>query len=121
MFSISKNDVSKRFPLRRGIRGRMFPSDYGIIFSICSFFPLPSIHLVILMESRELGATRDLELQRSSFSFCFSLLLLASNLVFRLMSYVFFSILLSSLFGIAPKSKTTDRRELTNTYEGEQE
>src|SRR5690554_527328 len=37
------------------------------------------------------------------------------------MSYVFFSILLSSLFGIAPKSKTTDRRELTNTYEGEQE
>src|SRR5690554_1306029 len=33
-------------------------------------------------------------------------ILLPSNLVFRLMSYVFFSILLSSLFGIAPKSKT---------------
>src|SRR5690554_7301233 len=32
-------------------------------------------------------------------------ILLPSNLVFRLMSYVFFSILLSSLFGIAPKSK----------------
>src|SRR5690554_7846447 len=48
-------------------------------------------------------------------------ILLPSNLVFRLMSYVFFSILLSSLFGIAPKSKTTDRSELTNTYEGEQE
>src|SRR5690554_7664625 len=38
MFSIFKNDVSKRFPLRRGIRGRMFPSDYGIFFSIFSFF-----------------------------------------------------------------------------------
>src|SRR5690554_4234564 len=38
MFSIFKNDVSKRFPLRRGIRGRMFPSDYGIFFSFFSFF-----------------------------------------------------------------------------------
>src|SRR5690554_5913304 len=86
MFSISKNDVSKRFPLRRGIRGRMFPSDYGIFFSIFSFFPLPSIHLVIPMESRELGATRDPALQRSSFSFCFSLLHLASNYVLCSMS-----------------------------------
>src|SRR5690554_5684321 len=42
----------------------MFPSDYGIFFSIFSFFPLPPIHLVIPMESRELGATRDLALQR---------------------------------------------------------
>src|SRR5690554_2047387 len=91
MFSIFKNDVSKRFPLRRGIRGRMFPSDYGIIFSICSFFPLPPIHLVIPMESRELGATRGLALQRPSFSLCFSLLHLASNysFVFLELSFLF--------------------------------
>src|SRR5690554_5443110 len=91
MFSISKNDVSKRFPLRRGIRGRMFPSDYGIFFSIFSFFPLPPIHLVIPSESRELGATRDLSLQRPSFSLCFSLLLLASNysFVFKELKNVF--------------------------------
>src|SRR5690554_3895595 len=38
MFSIFKNDVSKRFPLRRGIMGSMFPSDYCIFFSIFSFF-----------------------------------------------------------------------------------
>src|SRR5690554_6291000 len=76
MFSIFKNDVSKRFPLRRGIRGRMFPSDYGIFFSIFSFFPLPSIHLVIPSESRELGATRDLELQRSLAQYSCSILLL---------------------------------------------
>src|SRR5690554_1772668 len=74
MFSISKNDVSKRFPLRRGIRGRMFPSDYGIFFSIFSFFPLPPTHLVIPSESRELGATRDPALQRTSFSLLLSTL-----------------------------------------------
>src|SRR5690554_5552695 len=89
MFSISKNDVSKRFPLRRGIRGRMFPSDYGIFFSIFSFFLLPPIHLVIPSESRELGATRDLALQRSSFSLCFSLLLLASNYSFVFLELCF--------------------------------
>src|SRR5690554_1555692 len=74
MFSIFKNDVSKRFPLRRGIRGRMFPSDYGIFFSIFSFFPLPSIHLVIPSESRELGATRDPALQRSLAQYSCSIL-----------------------------------------------
>src|SRR5690554_433255 len=74
MFSIFKNDVSKRFPLRRGIRGRMFPSDYGIFFSIFSFFPLPPIHLVIPSESRELWETRDPALQRPSFSLLLSTL-----------------------------------------------
>src|SRR5690554_443174 len=74
MFSIFKNDVSKRFPLRRGIRGRMFPSDYGIFFSIFSFFPLPPTHLVIPSECRELGATRDPALQRTSFSLLLSTL-----------------------------------------------
>src|SRR5690554_8140463 len=103
MCSPSKNVISEFLKKEKNTH-----EFYGSFFS---FFPLPIIYLVIPMESRELGATRDLALQRPSFSLCFSHLHLASNLVFRLMSYVFFSILLSSLFGIAPKSKTTDRRD----------
>src|SRR5690554_65924 len=71
MFSISKNDVSKFLKKEKNTN-----EFYGSFFS---FFPLPPIHLVIPMESRELGATRDLALQRPSFSLCFSLLLLAPS------------------------------------------
>src|SRR5690554_6998415 len=94
MFSISKNDVSKRFPLRRGIRGRMFPSDYGIFFSIFSFFPLPSIHLVIPMESRELGATRDLSLQRSLAQYSCSIQRPVITLTFQQILFVHFGLCL---------------------------
>src|SRR5690554_7622835 len=76
MFSISKNDVSE-FLKKEKNTDKFYCSFF-------SFFPLPPIHLVIPMESRELGATRDLVLQRSSFSLCFSLLLLASNYSFVL-------------------------------------
>src|SRR5690554_7481222 len=68
MFSISKNDVSE-FLKKEKNTDKFYCSFF-------SFFPLPPIHLVIPMESRELGATRDLALQRPSFSLCFSLLLL---------------------------------------------
>src|SRR5690554_3809374 len=55
MFSISKNDVSELLKKEKNTN-----EFYGSFFS---FFPLPPIHLVIPMESRELGATRDLVLQ----------------------------------------------------------
>ena len=55
MFSISKNDVSEFLKKEKNT-----DKFYGSFFS---FFPLPPIHLVIPMESRELGATRDLVLQ----------------------------------------------------------
>src|SRR5690554_3443828 len=83
MFSISKNDVSEFLKKEKNTN-----EFYGSFFS---FFPLPPIHLVIPSESRELGATRDLSLQRPSFSLCFSLLLLASNysFVFKELKIVF--------------------------------
>src|SRR5690554_3393890 len=83
MFSISKNDVSEFLKKEKNTN-----EFYGSFFS---FFPLPIIHLVIPMESRELGATRDPALQHPSFSFCFSLLLLASNysFVFLELSFLF--------------------------------
>src|SRR5690554_7594524 len=83
MFSISKNDVSEFLKKEKNTN-----EFYGSFFS---FFPLPPIHLVIPSESRELGATRDLSLQRPSFSLCFSLLLLASNysFVFKELKNVF--------------------------------
>src|SRR5690554_1467200 len=56
MFSISKNDVSEFLKKEKNTN-----EFYCRFFS---FFPLPIIHLVIPMESRELGATRDLALQR---------------------------------------------------------
>src|SRR5690554_7935919 len=78
MFSTSKNDVSEFLKKEKNTN--------EFYCSFFSFFPLPPTHLVIPMESRELGATRDLALQRSSFSLCFSLLHLASNYVLCLMS-----------------------------------
>src|SRR5690554_1125019 len=78
MFSTSKNDVSEFLKKEKNTN-----EFYGSFFS---FFPLPIIYLVIPSESRELGATRDPALQRPSFSFCFSLLLLASNCVLCSMS-----------------------------------
>src|SRR5690554_7575633 len=64
MFSISKNVISKFLKKEKNTN--------EFYCSFFSFFPLPPTHLVIPMESRELGATRDLALQRSSFSLCFS-------------------------------------------------
>src|SRR5690554_129522 len=87
MFSTSKNDVSEFLKKEKNTN-----EFYGSFFS---FFPLPPTHLVIPSESRELGATRDPALQRSSFSLCFSLLHLASNLVLCFKNYVFFSTILS--------------------------
>src|SRR5690554_2943396 len=66
MFSTSKNDVSEFLKKEKNTN-----EFYGSFFS---FFPLPPIHLVIPMESRELGATRDLALQRPSFSLLLSTL-----------------------------------------------
>src|SRR5690554_5317171 len=81
MFSISKNVISKFLKKEKNTN-----EFYGSFFS---FFPLPPIHLVIPMESRELGTTRDLALQCSSFSLCFSLLHLASNYSFVFLELCF--------------------------------
>src|SRR5690554_5871800 len=56
MFSTSKNVISEFLKKEKNT-----DKFYGSFFS---FFPLPPIHLVIPMESRELGATRDPALQR---------------------------------------------------------
>src|SRR5690554_1746095 len=66
MFSISKNVISEFLKKEKNTN-----KFYGSFFS---FFPLPPIHLVIPSESRELGATRDLALQRTSFSLLLSTL-----------------------------------------------
>src|SRR5690554_191974 len=66
MFSTSKNDVSEFLKKEKNTN-----EFYGSFFS---FFPLPPTHLVIPSESRELGATRDPALQRSSFSLLLSTL-----------------------------------------------
>src|SRR5690554_995038 len=97
MFSISKNDVSE-FLKKEKNTDKFYCSFF-------SFFPLPIIHLVIPMESRELGATRDLALQRSSFSFCFSLLLLASNCVLCSMSLKSVFNFQKRYFGVLEKRK----------------
>src|SRR5690554_3422616 len=70
MFSIFKNDVSKRFPLRRGIRGRMFPSDYGIFFSIFSFF----LYHQYTLSSRASEGSEGSRASGSSFSLLLSTL-----------------------------------------------
>src|SRR5690554_7427056 len=66
MFSISKNDVSEFLKKEKNTN-----EFYGSFFS---FFPRPIIHLVIPSESRELGATRDPALHRTSFSLLLSTL-----------------------------------------------
>src|SRR5690554_2257793 len=71
---------------------------YGSLFS---FFPLPIIHLVIPMESRELGATRDPALQHPSFS----LLILAWNYVLCLMSLKNVFNFQKRCFGVFEKGK----------------
>src|SRR5690554_7614206 len=72
MFSISKNDVSEFLKKEKNTN-----EFYGSFFS---FFPLPMIHLVIPMESRELGATSDLALLALHSHSC-SLLLLHTVLL----------------------------------------
>src|SRR5690554_2316318 len=71
MFSIFKNDVSKRFPLRRGIRGRIFLSNIVFFFL---FFLFSSTTNTPCHPERVKGA-RDLVLQALHSHSC-SLLLL---------------------------------------------
>src|SRR5690554_2771381 len=104
MFSISKNDVSEFLKKEKNTN-----EFYGSFFS---FFPLPMIHLVIPMESRELGATRDLALQRPSFS------LLLSTLAPYCLPLYSCSLLSSSLCASAPLQITLTFQQILFVHFG---